>query len=75
MLYGQAGLDVSDIAKFVGHKGEAATAGYVRSLGERPMATAADGCRTARSFLCTAGEHVGARETHERPHSNYAPPQ
>ena len=37
----EAGLDLSDIARYVGHKGEATTAGYVRSLGERPKATAA----------------------------------
>ena len=41
MLYAEAGLDISDIARYVGHKGEATTAGYVRSLGERPKATAA----------------------------------
>jgi integrase len=37
----RAGLDLSDIARYVSHKGEATTAGYVRSLGERPKATAA----------------------------------
>jgi integrase len=41
VLYAEAGLDLSDIARFVGHAGEATTAGYVRSLGERPKATAA----------------------------------
>ena len=41
VLYAEAGLDLSDIARYVGHKGEATTAGYVRSLGERPKATAA----------------------------------
>ena len=41
VLYAEAGLDISDIARYVGHKGEATTAGYVRSLGERPKATAA----------------------------------
>ncbi len=41
VLYAEAGLDISDIARYVGHKGEAPTAGYVRSLGERPKATAA----------------------------------
>jgi integrase len=41
VLYAEAGLDLSDIARFVGHAGAATTAGYVRSLGERPKATAA----------------------------------
>ncbi len=41
VLYAEAGLDLSDIARYVGHKGEAPTAGYVRALGERPKATAA----------------------------------
>ena len=41
VLYAEAGLDLSDIARYVGHAGEATTAGYVRSLGERPKATAA----------------------------------
>ena len=40
VLYAEAGLDLSDIARYVGHAGEATTAGYVRSLGERPKATA-----------------------------------
>jgi len=41
VLYAEAGLDLSDIARYVGHAAEATTAGYVRSLGERPKATAA----------------------------------
>ena len=41
VLYAEARLDLSDIARYVGHKGEATTAGYVRSLGKRPKATAA----------------------------------
>jgi integrase len=41
VLYAEAGLDLSDIARYVGHADEATTAGYVRSLGERPKATAA----------------------------------
>jgi len=49
VLYAEAGLDLSDIARYVGHKGEATTAGYVRSLGERPKATAAHGRVDARS--------------------------
>jgi hypothetical protein len=40
VLYAEASLDISDIARYVGHKGEARTAGYVRSLSERPEATA-----------------------------------
>jgi hypothetical protein len=40
VLYAEAGLDLSGIARFVGHGAEATTAGYVRSLGERPNATA-----------------------------------
>ena len=41
VLYAEAGLDLGDIARYVGHACEATTAGYVRSLGERPRATAA----------------------------------
>ena len=40
VLYAEAGLDFSDIARYVGHASETTTAGYVRSLGERPRATA-----------------------------------
>jgi len=54
VLYAEAGLDLSDIARYVGHASETTTAGYVRSLGERPRATAATAAsmldpRTARS--------------------------
>jgi integrase len=38
-LYG-AGLDLSDIARFVGHTQTSTTAGYVHHLGERPRITA-----------------------------------
>ena len=41
VLYAEAGLDLSDIARYVGHAGEATTAGYVRHLGERPKNMAA----------------------------------
>ena len=41
VLYAEAGLDLSDIARYVGHASEATTVGYVRALGERPKATAA----------------------------------
>ena len=51
VLYAEAGLDLSDIARYVGHAGEATTAGYVRSLGERPKATAA----TAAALLDPSG--------------------
>ncbi len=54
VLYAEAGPDLSDIARYVGHASETTTAGYVRSLGERPRATAATAAsmldpRTARS--------------------------
>ena len=54
VLYAEAGLDLSDIARYVGHASETTTAGYVWSLGERPKATAATAAsmldpRTARS--------------------------
>lgn len=39
-LYAEAGLDLSDIARYVGHAGEATTAGYMKLLGERPKRTA-----------------------------------
>ena len=61
VLYAEAGLDLSDIARYVGHAGEATTAGYVRSLGERPRATAA----MAASMLDPRG-HVGAEPRHSR---------
>ena len=41
VLYAEAGLDLADIARYVGHADVATTASYVRSLGERPRATAA----------------------------------
>ena len=43
VLYAEAGLDLSDIARYVGHAAEATTAGYVRSLGERPKANCRHG--------------------------------
>lgn len=54
VLYAEGGLDLSDIARYVGHASETTTAGYVRSLGERPKATAEKAAfmldpRTARS--------------------------
>ncbi len=54
VLYSEAGLDLSDIARYVGHAGEATTAGYVRSLGERPKATAA----TAAAMLDPRSEQI-----------------
>jgi integrase len=41
VLYTEVGLDLSDIARYVGHAGEATTSGYVRHLGERPKTMAA----------------------------------
>lgn len=45
-------------ARYVGHAGEATTAGYVRSLGERPRATAA----TAAALLDPARQPRGDRQ-------------
>lgn len=39
-LYANGGVDLADIARHVGHSDTSTTAGYVRSLGERPLATA-----------------------------------
>lgn len=39
-LYANGGLDLADVARHVGHADTATTAGYVRSLGHRPAATA-----------------------------------
>jgi len=39
-LYTEEGLDLADIARYVGHASPATTAGYVRHLGRRPAATA-----------------------------------
>jgi hypothetical protein len=41
VLYAEAGLDLSDIARNVGLASEATTVGHVRALGERPKARAA----------------------------------
>ena len=41
VLYAEGGLDLSDVARYVGHASEATTVGYVQALGERPKATAA----------------------------------
>lgn len=51
-LYAEAGLDLSDIARYVGHAAETTTAGYVRHLGERPKTTAAK----AAAFLDPAAD-------------------
>jgi integrase len=40
VLYAEAGLDLADIARYVGHADQAITAGYVRALGQRPKTTA-----------------------------------
>lgn len=39
-LYADGGLDLTDVARHVGHADTATTAGYVRSLGHRPATTA-----------------------------------
>lgn len=39
-LYAEEGLDLADIARYVGHANPATTAGYVRHLGRRPATTA-----------------------------------
>lgn len=39
-LYAEGGLDLTDVARHVGHSNRSTTAGYVRSLGQRPAATA-----------------------------------
>jgi integrase len=39
-LYAEGGLDLTDVARHVGHSSQATTAGYVKSLGQRPAATA-----------------------------------
>lgn len=39
-LYTEEGLDLADIARYVGHANSTTTAGYVRHLGRRPAATA-----------------------------------
>jgi integrase len=45
VLYTEEGLDLSDIARYVGHSDPTTTAGYVRHLGRRPAATAAAASR------------------------------
>lgn len=39
-LYAAADLDLSDVARHVGHSHTKTTAGYVRDLGQRPQDTA-----------------------------------
>ncbi len=38
-LYAEEGVDLADIARHVGHTSTSTTAGYVRSVGDRPKAT------------------------------------
>ena len=40
VLYAEEGLDLADVARYVGHATPSTTAGYVRHLGRRPQATA-----------------------------------
>ncbi len=40
VLYAEEGLDLADVARYVGHANPSTTAGYVRHLGRRPRATA-----------------------------------
>ena len=40
VLYAEEGLDLADVARHVGHANPSTTAGYVRRLGRRPLATA-----------------------------------
>lgn len=44
-LYTEAGADLADIARHVGHANTATTAEYVRDLGRRPQQTAAEAAR------------------------------
>lgn len=46
-LYAHGGVDIADVARHVGHTDPSTTADYVRSLGQRPAATA----RIAASLL------------------------
>jgi integrase len=46
-LYAYGGVDIADVARHVGHTDTSTTADYVRSLGQRPAATA----RIAASLL------------------------
>ena len=39
-LYADGNLDLADVARHVGHSDTKTTAGYVRSLGQRPADTA-----------------------------------
>ena len=39
-LYADGGLDLADVARHVGHSNPSTTAAYVKSLGQRPTATA-----------------------------------
>ena len=52
-LYAQAGESIDEIARFVGHASAATTAGYVRELGNRPVAFAE---RAAQLLDPAAGE-------------------
>jgi integrase len=45
VLYTQEGVDLADVARHVGHASPSTTAGYVRHLGRRPLATAEAGRR------------------------------
>ncbi len=44
-LYAEAGVDLADIARHVGHASTSTTAGYVRDLGRRPQQTAETAAR------------------------------
>lgn len=39
-LYAEGGLDLTDVARHVGHSNQSTTACYVKSFGQRPAATA-----------------------------------
>ena len=39
-LYADGGLDLADVARHVGHSDTSTTAGYIKSVGKRPQATA-----------------------------------
>ncbi len=68
-LYADGGLDLADVARHVGHSNPSTTAAYVKSLGQRPAATA----RRAAELLDPT---VAARLNRDRPRiaSGGAPP-
>jgi integrase len=63
VLYSEEGLDLGDVARYVGHASPSTTAGYVRHLGRRSRATAEAASRLLDPIAHSQAWDIQAGET------------